>query len=287
MEPGDGTFSVAMAPPAPALRPFVSSYYGMSTAAPLDDQFHPEWFNLRIPISGDWWGAHPRRPRFALPEGGVAHGPCTFLTDFGATAGVSFGVGLLPLGWARIMTSAASAIANVVAPLDEHLLGSGRLVHDLRAAPDFQARIELADAFFNRAIEAAPPDAEAALLEALHAAINDPATGSVTQLEERFGLTGPALTKLCRRWFGFAPKLLLRRQRFLRMLGAMHQRPPAQWRDFIDPLYVDQSHMIKDFNNFLGATPRRYFARPRPILREAARIRAELLGAPLQGLHAG
>jgi hypothetical protein len=41
------------------------------------------------------------------------------------------------------------------------------------------------------------------------------------------------------------PKSLLRRQRFLRMLGTLHVRPYSEWGDFLDPQYVDQSHMVR------------------------------------------
>jgi hypothetical protein len=90
---------------------------------------------------------------------------------------------------------------------------------------------------------------------------------------------------LSKRGFGFPPKLLLRRQRFLRMLGTLHARPYDEWPDFIDPQYVDQSHMIRDFGFFLGMPPRRYFAMDRPILRAATMGRAAMFGQPLQGLH--
>ena len=72
----------------------------------------------------------------------------------------------------------------------------------------------------------------------------------------------------------------------LRMLGTLHARPYEQWADFIDPQYVDQSHMIRDFQYFLGMSPSRYFAQDRPILKAATKGRAALMGQPLQGLHA-
>lgn len=40
----------------------------------------------------------------------------------------------------------------------------------------------------------------------------------------------------------------------------------GQWPHFLDPQYVDQSHMIRDFHKFIGMSPTQYFAMERPLL---------------------
>jgi hypothetical protein len=69
------------------------------------------------------------------------------------------------------------------------------------------------------------------------------------------------------------------------MLGTLHFRPYEEWRDFLDPLYVDQSHFIRDFHRFMNMSPSHYLALPRAIQRPAVSERAKLFGQPTQGLH--
>jgi methylphosphotriester-DNA--protein-cysteine methyltransferase len=70
----------------------------------------------------------------------------------------------------------------------------------------------------------------------------------------------------------------------LRMLGALQARPYSEWPDYIDPQYVDQSHMIRDFKYFMGMSPRQYLALPRPVQKLSAIKRTEAVGGSLQGL---
>lgn len=281
-------FTVHFAAPAPALLPFITSFYQIGIGAePLDDQLLPEWFNLRLPLSGEWWASYPGRPLFMLP-GPLVQGPSTFLSHFGGREGTSFGVGLLPLGWARLFGTDAEPIANRTAPLADHMAADAcaALMHGLRAAGDFAGRVDTANSFFTARLAEHPERAEHARIAAIHRALSDPAIGTVGQLADAAGLSEKTLARATRRWLGFPPKTLLRRQRFMRMLGAMHMRPYAEWRQFLDPFYTDQSHMIRDFHDFLGIAPTRYFALPRPIMRAATRLRTQILGGPAQVLHA-
>jgi methylphosphotriester-DNA--protein-cysteine methyltransferase len=113
----------------------------------------------------------------------------------------------------------------------------------------------------------------AGLIEQL---LENPDVVSVSQLCAATGISHARMIRLCRRAFGFPPKFLLRRARFQRMLAAIDTRPYQEWRDFIDPQYVDQSHLIRDFHYFLGMPPSRYAASPRfkPTLTFGLRLAA-------------
>ena len=74
------------------------------------------------------------------------------------------------------------------------------------------------------------PDCER--IRAVHGAMVELGLASVSEFAERAGLSVRALERICRRHFGFPPKLLLRRQRFMRslaawMLGGMGRWSPA------------------------------------------------------------
>lgn len=96
------------------------------------------------------------------------------------------------------------------------------------------------------------------LVDEVGALLADPNMMSVEQLCSATSISNARLIRLCRRAFGASPKQLLRRARFQRMLAALEVRSYGEWRDFIDPQYVDQSHMIRDFQHFVGMPPSRY-----------------------------
>ena len=102
----------------------------------------------------------------------------------------------------------------------------------------------------------------------LRAWIEHPDTASVDQLIVALGMSHSRLARLSRRVFGDTPKLLIRRARLLRMLAIMQVRPYREWRDFLDWRYVDQSHFIRDFRDFLGMAPSEYSLLS-PLVRES------------------
>ncbi len=98
------------------------------------------------------------------------------------------------------------------------------------------------------------------LVSRLSNLIDDPDTESVEQICDVLEMSHSRLVRLCRNAFGFTPKYLLRRARFRGMLIELRIRPYAEWRTFLDPRYVDQSHFIRDFQYFLHMAPTHYLA---------------------------
>jgi AraC-like DNA-binding protein len=279
--------SVRFALPAPALRRFITAYYVVDLPAgqgPLEDLLHPEWANIRFSLSGRW----------STRIGGIDHDPAPPAALFGPTsiagrvrgeAGVVLGVGLLPLGWARFIAAPASQMADRVEPLATALGERAEAtLAALRQAPDDAARVAILDALFG-ALEAAGPPLEPVLLKA-HERLLDPAVDTVAALAAALALSPRHLTRLSLRMFGFPPKLLIRRQRFLRTLQALRESPDAALGAVIDDGYFDQSHFVRDFHLFMGLSPSAYFALPHVLLGPAARERMAALGTSYQGLHA-
>lgn len=285
IEDNAGTATVSFMAPAPALLPLVTSYYIIDVGGgPASDVLHPEWANLRLLLAGerDWLvadrsGAMAACPRAAL-FGATSRARATV-----ANAGRALGVGLTPLGWTMLVGADAAAFANAVVTA-ETLFGPniGELHRALADAADDGARGRLLDAFWlARAAVAATPHVEVARLTALLA---DPATGTVAALAAAAGLTPVTLGRACLRHFGFTPKLLLRRQRFLRTLATVLETR-GKLSAALDHGYSDQSHFNREFRHFMGETPGRYFDRVHPILDAAAHARRAALGASVQGLH--
>ncbi len=271
---------------SPALTGLITAIYELQIGAvAVADQQHPEWYNLRFPLSGDWWSRIDDGPVEAMGPAFV-QGPNTSLIDFGGHAGAMFGVGLMPAGWALLFGGTADGLANANQSLDRHMAADerGAIIAGLQSLPDFTQRAAMVEAALLKRLAERPVDAHVTRVIALQKALIDPQIGTVEALAEATGLSIRTLERLCQTAIGFSPKLLLRRQRFMRMLGQMHLQSPADWPGFLDPFYSDQSHMIRDFHAFLGTSPTRYFARARPILAVATKRRMAMMGAPMQAL---
>lgn len=275
--------------PAPELRPFVTTYYRTELVTGpgewVEDHLHPEWPNLRF-LSGLAAQAAIGSAPFAASPDFVVTGPTSRATRFRLGGGRCWGIGLLPLGWASLLRVCASDYADRVV--------------DGRSDPAFAALVPLADALAggprDHAEDLALIEAHMARLFAgrqaadpailaLNDALLDPAMVSVADLAAQLGMNVRSLERLSQRAFGFPPKLLLCRQRFLRSLARFMLDPSLTWLGALDCHYHDQSHFVRDFKRFMGMSPSAYAKLEKPLLVAAARARMEIAGAALQGLH--
>ena len=270
--------------PDPGLRDCISSYYSLEVGdVAVDDRLHPEWANIRFALRGDWtWsltGGLDPSPIATLfgPTGKSAR-------TTGSPGGLLFGIGLLPMGWARLVQAPARLFANRMVPLSE-LWGDGaaRLHRALAGDPDDGERVRRLDELLLRLLAEAPP-AEPHLA-AIHRALASGDIATVSAFAAEVGVTQRTLERLCPNLFGFAPKPLLRRQRFLRTLDRAVHNPDRTLTELLEDGYTDQSHFVREFRSFMGLTPTAYFAEPRTMMRLAAAERERVVGQTMQGLH--
>ncbi len=80
------------------------------------------------------------------------------------------------------------------------------------------------------------------------------------------------------RYFGFAPKILLRRQRFMRSLATSCSITAANWSEAMDAHYHDQAQFVREFRAFMSMNPSEYAARDHPILGAFMKQRAKVVG---------
>lgn len=275
-------------PLSPALRPYVSTIYlsevAVSGSARVEDYLHPEWANLRF-VEGDppraAIGATPvvETPRF------IATGPTSTATYFAAGNMRTWGIGILPMGWAKFIPLPAEELADRMTDGSTHpaFTPFAPLLDALRQVNDVDAAAALIDAHVCALLADAPPDDPAIL--AAHQALVDDEVTSVADLSAKLSLSERSIERLSHRAFGFSPKLLLLRQRFLRSLARFMLDPSMTWIDTMDHHYYDQAQFTRDFQRFMGMSPRDYAAMPKPILGAAAFARAAAAGAAVQGLH--
>jgi len=276
--------------PAEALQPFITTYYRTDVICSprepwLEDWLHPEWANLRFLSAGEAQAAVGVGELRPCPAFAVT-GPTSQAIRFRLRSGFSWGIGLLPLGWERLFAGAACDYADrfVDGAADPVFAAFAPLAGALAASDgDYAAEIALIESHMEEVFAKAGP-ADPAIL-ALHAALVDPDLLTVADLASRLCMTVRTVERLSRRAFGFPPKLLLRRQRFLRSLGRFMLDPSLKWIAALDCHYHDQSHFVRDFRRSMGMSPSEYAQAEKPLLAAAAQARNAVTGAAMQGLH--
>lgn len=282
--------SIRFALPAPELRPYVTTYYRTDvTCSPsepvLEDYLHPEWPNLRLmPASGSESAIGDQdlreNPTFSVT------GPTSCATRFRVGSGRSWGIGLMPLGWAALVDGRAGDYADrfVDGFADKAFAAFQPLMRALeQSSGDFEEELALIEAHLAPLATRTCANREA--IAAISAALVDPEIASVKALAQRVGMNIRSLERLSNRAFGFPPKLLIRRQRFLRSLAQFMLDPTMKWLSALDYQYHDQAHFFRDFKRFMGMSPSAYARLDKPFLVAAAQARMAIAGEAVQGLH--
>jgi len=287
---GGPAIKLRFALPAEELRPFITTYYRTEvqcspTEPWLEDYLHPEWPNLRFVSEGFSRAAIGSAPLEATPAFSVS-GPTSFATRFRIRSGSSWGIGLMPLGWATFVDGQAGDYADRA--VDGLADPAFSVLHPLARAlnssdGNFAHELEIIEAHMAGLI--GKSDRNADKITAINTVLVDPEIATVADLAERVGMNVRSLERLSRKAFGFTPKLLLRRQRFLRSLAQFMLDPSLNWLSTLDHHYHDQAHFVRDFKRFMGMPPSTYSKLEKPFLIAAAQARMEIAGEAVQGLH--
>lgn len=253
-------------------------------AGMIYDQIYPEWPNVRFSVEGTMTLCTGPGPlENCSPSGGI--GPTSHATHFSLDPGRYWSVGLTPVGWARFVDASAATFAERWEPIVETSVFAPFVpLLDIVQDRDPDRVVAGINAHILGLLERPARDEEKILRA--HAALVDPEVTSVSEFASAAGMTVRTLERLSATAFGFTPKLLLRRQRFLRSLSHFMLDPTLAWLDTLDTQYVDQAHFIRDFKRFMDTTPRKYAALPHPVLWAAAQARAATAGVAMQVLQA-
>lgn len=273
--------------PAQPLLRYVSTYYFFRIDTVGDEEqedlLHPEWGSAHFTLSGSSRGNIVTEPSIPTPAANVT-GPTGKASRIFCKSMVLAGIGILPLGWHRLVNAPADRWANRVGDLDHPEFVHFRKIWEaLQGLTEPEEIAALFDGMLFRLVDRADPLEKD--IEDIHEALADPSISSVADLASATGIGQQRLERLCRRVFGFPPKRLLRRQRFLRTLGSVMLDPDLKWTAALDDQYFDQAHFNRDFQEFMGMSPRQYLAMPRPISIAATLARAAQVGHPLQALQ--
>lgn len=279
--------SVRFHEPPADLKRYFTSFYRVEfdcPDGPVDDALQPEWAGFRF-LDAPAMDARLSHDQAVVGTDFGFNGPTSVPIHFRISTMTMWGIGFLPLGWATFMDMPAHTMANRIL--------------DCRRDPAFEAFAPLADrllfkpqheqddldVFVHFFREEAPRHSEVDdRITLVHQLLVDTDLPDVSGMAERAGLHPRTLERLCRKSFGFAPKKLLRRQRFMRSLAQFMLDPSMKWIGAIDALYFDQSHFVRDCKEFLGMSPSDYAALDHPILSAVMRQRMAARGAAVQTL---
>ncbi|MFM5918359.1 MAG: helix-turn-helix domain-containing protein [Novosphingobium sp.] len=277
--------------PSEQLRPYISSFYMMDvrlrSGQRIEDWLLPEWASLRMAQTGGCLaGIVPQKPE--PRRGMMASGPTSFATRISIGSARIWGIGILPLGWARFIAAPAADFADRIG--DAGVENSWKKLHsaydlvfaDQAEPPVAAARLE---DHFSRLLAASSPGEDEERIRTTHRLLIDEEIGSVNDLADHLQFSARTLERFCLKAFGFSPKLLLRRQRFTRSLAKFLLNPRLTWTSALDDHYVDQAHFVRDFRRFMGMSPSAYAQAPHPMLAATARARDAAVGGAVQALH--
>jgi AraC-like DNA-binding protein len=280
---------VRFCPPPPELRRYFTTFYwvewSVAGGGMITDYLMPEWANLRfypdkIPEAVTLSGSRVAGTAFPVT------GPSSQAVRFSMSSSRMWGVGLLPLGWEKFVGVPAREFADCLTdgfahPAFAHFHQLAKSLFGEQSDPD--AELERITRFFQVLADGPVPDEQRIM--AIHEALVDPNIATVAQMVKRAGIAQRTVERICARAFGFPPKRLLRRQRFMRSLSQFMLDPSLKWIGAMDGHYHDQAQFVRDFRMFMGMTPSQYAAMPKPLLGAVMRERARMVGEPVQTLH--
>ncbi len=262
------------------LAPFVTGYHRYAVPLPpgvtLRDVFFPSWATIRIALPGSQnWGLRLGSRSFDPVPTAAFVGPTSYAGYLEARGGALVGVGILPYGWAALFGGDVSRFANRVVPLHAIDVDAG----SIEAAIGAGTRPDLAfEEWLSARLGRRTPDPRIAQVFAM---LDDPVVTRIETIAEALGLTQRVLADFTRVHFGFTPKLLLRRSRFLRALSAVLTRSGDANEVVCAAGYWDRSHFLRDSHLFLGCSVRDFVKRRGPLNQVAMNVRAEVIGAPV------
>jgi AraC-like DNA-binding protein len=266
-----------------ALQPYFTALYATSVdCVPgvwVKDRLHPEWAALRFtegPPPVACVGVGELLPQWPF----VANGPTSQAIQFSVTRSRVWGLGLQPAGWSKFIGLPANQLSDrTVDGASHEAFALFRPIHEIvqGAGGDCDRIARGINDFLMQHVDRPVP--QEAQIMACQQALRDADVANVAELGERLDINRRSLERLCGRYFGFPPKLLLRRQRFLRSLAQFMLHSAGSWSKALDWQYYDQAQFVRDFRAFMGTTPTDYADEAHPILEKVMAQRMADQGA--------
>ena len=176
----------------------------------------------------------------------------------GQIIGVKFALGALA---ERLNFKPADFIDQQLEVEQVFNMDTGRLLSELSAANSDQQRVAILQSCF-KPFAIAPSVQRTKVRQLVELIKQQSDITRVELLSERSNLSVQAIQRCFRQYLGINPKWLIRKYRLHQALLLLEQQS-AEIADLVEALgYTDQSHLIRDFKEFLGVTPTAYTRLP-------------------------
>ena len=166
-----------------------------------------------------------------------------------------FNILFQPSGLNRLVGIDMTSLVNQD-PAASDILGKSAVAlgDAVRAAPDFQLRVDAVERWVGMMLDGRSPDGPIGLASRQMIAVRGRAR--IEDLVRKSGLSASQFQRRFTTQVGMTPKLFARTIRFDRALVARRHAPNLPWTDIIHELgYFDQAHFIRECHAFAGLPP--------------------------------
>lgn len=266
--------------PSAALEPYIRRFYVFEAALPddflLQDALLSETAFVRILLRGDW-SAETSPGNWATAGQTVFFGANSRSLPVRVKGGFAVtGFAIRPSGWHALIRESHKLYLDQMFPLQQLWgdLASDMFAGVAAALDDAGQVLAMESAILERVNQLKNPEPDSAIAQFEIFARTD-STMRIEDASSAIGLSIRQFERRCEASFGMTPKAVLRRSRFLDTAGTLRGfcSPSEQELDALH--YFDQSHMNREFNRFIGLTPRRFSDAQTPLLTAGLKLREE------------
>ncbi len=263
--------------PQSEIRKLVSSYYDVTVPDDVSDIMRAEIANLRFVIRGEVSSDLNGIEEQYGPGATLLCGPTYRWSNVRFAPGTQvFGAAITPMGWARLFDVDADELADKLVPLDEYVPPSALpLVKDIFDAPDETQRVRAVDRLFADMVDPARRIDED-FLDQVTAWITSPEPNELAVMISEMSRSQRQIERLCKKYFGSAPKLLHRKFRALHSANRLTWQELTDWQEIATTAYADQSHFIREFKQFNGRTPSEFIKGAHILVRMTLQQRLQI-----------
>ena len=256
--------------PAADIAPWVGRLYATVVQAPDDHLLECGLFNdastIRIQLRGKWTAVTAQGPR-AFERAALFFGPHSHRMPVSVVGSfISVGMALRPGTGHALLGVDTSQYIDQLLKCEELGLPGEAATAALETTDDPERWLQMLEQMVRQIIAekgAKEPDPVTAQFEAL--AFTDP-SANIAEFAQNCGISQRRLERIVRRDFGMAPKQVLRRARALDMASHLRGVADSEEAEELALRFYDQSHLIREFTQLFGMSPRQFVAKPQPIL---------------------
>ncbi|WP_404482711.1 helix-turn-helix domain-containing protein [Novosphingobium sp. BL-52-GroH] len=270
--------------PAPDLAPWIGRLYVTKVQLPTDYTLSCGLFNdtacVRVQLAGDWTAETATGPE-AFGKAALFFGPQSRRMPVSVTGSfTSIGMAIRPGASTALQGPRVGDFVDRLVPTGVVATPSDRMLALFDpdgSAEDWLEALE--DLVRRRAIHLGSPQPDPVASQFEEITFRDPGM-SVSDAAAACSVDRRKLERVVSRDFGMPPKQVLRRARALDMASHLRGVADSNEGEEIALRYYDESHLIHEFTELFGMSPRQFVKTPQPILtlalesRQARRLEA-------------